>query len=111
MACKPTNLPNGLKVGGCLQVENGTLVSVYPFVAEPDANFQVVQGVGIVNCDGTFNVTLIDEADVINSGLVSITSTNGTITVLADVTINGTATMTTGVTGDFYRSRGEWWRT
>lgn len=110
MACKPTRYPNGIEVGGCIQVLDGTLTSIYPFVATPNDTFQVVQGVGIVNCDGTFNVTLIDEADVINSGLVKITSTNGTITVLADVPINGVNILTTGVSVDFHKARGEWWR-
>lgn len=110
MACKPTRYPNGIEVGGCLQVLDGTPISAPPFVFEADAAHQVIIGEGIINCDGTFNVTLVDEADVINSGLVKITSTNGTITVLADVTINGSATLTTGVSVDFYKARGEWWR-
>lgn len=61
----------------------------------------------VLNCDGTFNVTLPLENDAIKE--ITVTSTNGTITLFADVTIEAPNTITTGTGETFYLARGEWW--
>ena len=75
-------------------------------IVEVTADYQVLPGDDIINCDGTFNVTLPDAVDAIKE--VTITSTNGTITILADVAIEQPSTLTTGASETFYLAQNMW---
>jgi hypothetical protein len=77
-------------------------------VVEADGAYQVLPNDDAINCDGTFTVTLLPIADAIQPIIIS--STNGTITVAADATIQGSASVTTGTSAEWYPARGEWWR-
>ena len=77
-------------------------------IVEADTTYQVAPSDDIVNCEGTFTVTLPPYLTGAQS--IAITSTNGTITLSADATIQGSTTLTTGTGAEFYPARGQWWR-
>ena len=62
-------------------------------VIETDADYQVLLYDDAINCDGTFDVTLIAIADAVDP--IIVTSTNGTVSILADATIQGSSSVTT----------------
>lgn len=72
-----------------------------------DATYQILPTDDNINCDGTFTVTLVNENEVIKE--VTVTSTNGTVTMAGDVTIETPSTITTGASETFYLERGQWW--
>lgn len=72
--------------------------------AEDDYQFKFAD---TVNCDGTFDVTLPDAADAFKEH--TTTSTNGTITLLADATIQPPTTVSTDESVTVYFARGQWW--
>ena len=76
-------------------------------VIEADADYQVLLYDDAINCDGTFDVTLIDIADAVDP--IIVTSTNGTVSILADATIQGSASVSTGTSAEWYPARGQWW--
>ena len=76
-------------------------------IVEANTTYQILPGDDIINCDGTFTVTLPNAVDAIKE--VTITSTNGTITVAGDVTIETPSTVTTGASETFYLARNQWW--
>ena len=72
------------------------------------ANYQVLLGNRNIACSGTFTVTLIDAADATGQE-ITINSISGTITVAADATIQGSASLTTGTTGSWFFANGQWY--
>jgi hypothetical protein len=79
-------------------------------VVEADASYQVKLYDNAVNCDGTFTVTLLPVAKVVNGHPIVISSTNGVVTIAADVSIQGSNTVTNETGVEFYFARGQWWR-
>ena len=77
-------------------------------VVEADETYQVLVHDDAINCDGTFTVTFADIADTVGS--IIVTSTNGTITVAGDAPIQGSTSLTTGTSAEWYPARDEWWR-
>jgi hypothetical protein len=77
-------------------------------VVEAGSTYQVLPNDDAINCDGTFTVTLLPIADAIQP--IIITSTSGTITVAGNATIQGSTSVTTGTSAEWYPARGEWWR-
>ena len=70
--------------------------------------YQVLLGNRNIACSGNFTVTLIDAADATDQE-ITINSTSGTITVEADATIQGAASLTTGTTGAWFFANGQWY--
>lgn len=64
----------------------------------------------ICSVDGDANVTLPDAVDYIPQTIHWIDSTNGTVTVLADVTIDDVNILTTDVSAGFFLARNVWRR-
>lgn len=85
----------GIPLGGVLQI------------IEVDANYQVRIVDDVISCDGTFTVTLPPSA--IAAKEITISSTNGTITIAADVTLELPSSITTGASETFFLARGQWW--
>jgi hypothetical protein len=77
-------------------------------IVEPTTNYQVLPKDDAVNCDGTFNVTF--ESIATAKKAFTVSSTNGLISLLADATIQGAATVSTGTSVELYPARGQWWR-
>jgi len=77
-------------------------------IVEANANIQVLGNDDIINCLGTFNVTLPNILSAIKS--IKISSTSGTITVLGDATIEAPTSLATGATLIFYPARGQWFQ-
>lgn len=81
-------------------------------VVEVTADYQVQLFDDAINCDGTFNVTLLPK-DLMarpDGHPLVISSTNGVITLLADADIQGSATITNQTGVEVYFSRDQWWR-
>jgi len=72
------------------------------------ATYQVLVTDDIINCAGTFTVTLPNFIGAVKE--VTITSTTGTITAAADVTIEGTVTIASVSSRTFYPAAGQWWQ-
>jgi len=77
-------------------------------IVEANANYQVLANDDIINCLGTFNVTLPNILSATKE--YKISSTNGTITVLGDAVIEAPTSITTGSTNSYYPARGQWWQ-
>lgn len=77
-------------------------------IIEVDANYQATPSDDIINGDGTFTVTFPPILTAIQS--ITISSTNGSITLAGDATIQGSTTLTNGTSAEFYPARGQWWR-
>jgi len=77
-------------------------------IIEVDADYQALITDDIINCDGTFTVTFPIFPIAVKE--ITVTSTNGTITVASEVAIEGPVTLTTGTSQTFYPSRGQWFR-
>lgn len=106
MACKTTNFPNGINVGTCLKAATDVVVELPSGIVETDIAYQILIADDIINCLGTFNVTLPAIDDAIKP--ISISSTSGTITLVGDATIQTPTTVTTNSTVTVYPARGEW---
>ena len=76
-------------------------------VVEADDAYQVLVTDDQISCDGAFTVTLPAIADSYKP--IGISSTNGTITVAGDATIQGAASVTTGTNAEWFPARGQWW--
>jgi len=92
------NLTNQLRIRGVLVSPSG--------IVETDVNYQVVLGDKFINCLGSITITLINIANAVDE--ITITSTNGTVTLAADATIQTPSTFTTGTGGTVYPARGQW---
>ena len=79
---------------------------------EASADYQVQEFDDAISCDGTFNVTLLPKANIVfpDGHPIEVSSTNGTITLLADADIQGSATVTNGTSVELFFTRGQWWR-
>lgn len=77
-------------------------------IIEANSDYQVKAGDTIINCNGTFNVTLIPIADA--NATITITSVLGTITVLADAAIQIPVELSSGTGSNFYPARSQWFQ-
>jgi len=77
-------------------------------IREISTTYQVLVGDDIINCIGTFTVTLPNILNAVKE--VTISSTSGTITVAGDATIEPPASVPTGASITFYPARGQWWQ-
>jgi len=77
-------------------------------IVETSVDYQSFNVDDKINADASLTVTLVDFADAIKQ--VTISSTNGTVTLAGDVTIESPTSITTGVTVTVYPARGQWWQ-
>ena len=75
-------------------------------IVETNVAYQVLASDKIINCSGTFNVTLPNIADAVRP--VTITSVAGTITIVGDASIQSPDFATTGTGITVYPARGSW---
>jgi len=106
MPCKPTNFPNGLNAGACLEAAPGAIITLPSGIVETNIAYQVVPADDIISCLGTFTVTLPPILTAIKP--VTITSVTGTITLAGDATIQTPTSVTTGSSVTVYPARGQW---
>jgi len=58
MSCKPSNFPNGINAGACLEAASGAIITLPSGIVETNIAYQVVPADDIISCLGTFTVTL-----------------------------------------------------
>lgn len=75
-------------------------------IVEANSNYTVQPGDKIINCNGTLSVTLIGISSA--SDPITVTSTAGTITLIADAPIQSPTTVTTGASSTLYPARSSW---
>ncbi len=94
MACDPTNYPNGIDAGACLQVDTDALVLIPDTAVEVTGDYtQRIQD-DIIWCDGVLEVTMLDPTLAIKK--IDIRSLNGTVTLTPTTGTVETASLTTG---------------
>lgn len=76
-------------------------------IIEVDADYQALITDDILNCDGDMTITLVPS--IIAAKEITVSSTDGEVTLDADVPIEAPSVMTTGTSETFYLSRGQWW--
>lgn len=85
----------------------GALAVGFQYIIPVTDDYQVRVVDDIIVCDGTFDVTLPPKTIVKKS--VTIISTNGTITLLADADIETPSTLTNGTAETFALAFDKWW--
>jgi len=84
----------------------GTSGGVLKVETEVSADYQAEVTDDIITCTGDMNVNFVPIDKAIKE--VTIASTDGTVTVTADVPIEEGSVMTPGTSETFYISQGEW---
>lgn len=79
-----------------------------PGIVTTNVDRQVRATDKIINCSGSITVTLINIANATHE--ITITSTNGTVTLAADAVIEAPSTFTTGTSGTLYPARDQWYQ-
>ncbi len=77
-------------------------------IVATNVDYQVVKGDRFINCSGSITVTLINIGNA--DAEITITSTSGTVTLVADAAIQTPSTFTTGTGGTIYPARGQWYQ-
>lgn len=96
------NILDELRINGVLVLPGGG-----QDIVEVTDDYDVQQDDDIINCNGTFMVTLPPIAIAIKE--ITISSTNGIITLAADATIEGAGSVPNQTSITFYPARGQWW--
>ena len=93
MPCKPTNFPNGINAGACLEADSDAIILLPHVSVEVSADYTQLPKDDIIWCSGSLTVTLLDPTEAIKS--VIIRSLSGTVTLDPSSGTTETTTLTT----------------